>query len=352
MQQISTEFLALSDEAVLLARGNRVEYANPAAKAVLGADCTEKTVSALFGRELSEAQGSGYTADFLLNGAEYTLRMVRADGIRAFYMKKDDLSGILLNDALMFSLQNNLMSLGIASELCRDQVDDLGNAELSRDFAVLTRNSFRLQRTVGNAAFIRRYGQGAVLPQAVKLNLSLLLLELGDTVRLLRRDTRIDLVSGGNICLAADPRLLALLIMNLLSNALVHAAGADHIGIELSQTAKYVYLTVRDNGCGIPPQELTGVFHRFRDRSNPTAIDRGAGLGLSVVRGVSRVHGGTVLLESKEGQGTTVQCSFSRSPLFAVCDNTDIETPFTMQEILVGLSDCLELDCFSGRFMD
>ena len=352
MQQISPELFSLSDEAVILARGNRIEYANPAAKAILGPDCTEKTVADLLGREAGAAQSMSFTSNILREGTEYILRMVSMGGVRAFALQEEDLSGILLNDALMFSLQNSLMSLGIASELCREQVENLNHAGLSRDFAILTRNSFRLQRTVGNAVFVRRLVQDALTPQGEKVNLSLALLELRDTVQLLRKDIRVDLKSGGNICLSADPRLLALLITNLLSNVYLHAREATHLEIELRQAAKYVYLTVRDNGQGIPAQELNGVFHRFRDRNSPDTIDRGAGLGLSVVRGISRIHGGTVLMESKEGYGTMVQCSFSRHPDFAVSENTEIGEVFTMQEILIGLSDCLSPDCFSGVFLD
>jgi len=69
-------------------------------------------------------------------------------------------------------------------------------------------------------------------------------------------------------------------------------------------------LTVRDTGMGIAPEDLPHVLDRFyRSRSvNPKR--RGTGLGLAIVESITRLHGGTLRIESELGLGTTVTLSF------------------------------------------
>jgi two-component system phosphate regulon sensor histidine kinase PhoR len=69
-----------------------------------------------------------------------------------------------------------------------------------------------------------------------------------------------------------------------------------------------VRILVQDNGMGIPAGETAAVFARFARGSNAAALAvPGAGLGLTVARDLIRLHGGTLDLESVEGQGTTAR---------------------------------------------
>jgi signal transduction histidine kinase len=63
--------------------------------------------------------------------------------------------------------------------------------------------------------------------------------------------------------------------------------------------------TVEDQGIGIPKDQQWRVFERFESRSHGSG-HRGAGLGLSIVKALAELHGGTVSLESEPGLGTRV----------------------------------------------
>ena len=65
-------------------------------------------------------------------------------------------------------------------------------------------------------------------------------------------------------------------------------------------------LTVEDQGCGIPEEYQPVVFDRFESRSHGSR-HRGAGLGLSIVKSLVELHGGTVALASAPGRGTWVR---------------------------------------------
>ena len=92
------------------------------------------------------------------------------------------------------------------------------------------------------------------------------------------------------------------LALNLIENALKHTPEGTEIRASVAQEDGVVKLTVSDDGPGIPEELREKVFERFVRGSG----DRGGsfGLGLSIVRAVAESHGGTVTLESAEGQGT------------------------------------------------
>jgi two-component system phosphate regulon sensor histidine kinase PhoR len=77
--------------------------------------------------------------------------------------------------------------------------------------------------------------------------------------------------------------------------------------VEVSAIAEpdKVFVTVRDNGPGIPPQSLLRVFERFyRVDEGRGREEGGNGLGLAIVKHIVQLHGGTVSVESTPGQGS------------------------------------------------
>ncbi len=94
------------------------------------------------------------------------------------------------------------------------------------------------------------------------------------------------------------------ILMNLLINASQAIERNGQIVVETAVTSGGVVLRVRDNGSGIPDEYRSRIFDPFFT-TKPNG--RGTGLGLSVVYGIITEYGGTVDVESREGEGTTVE---------------------------------------------
>ena len=77
---------------------------------------------------------------------------------------------------------------------------------------------------------------------------------------------------------------------------------------------------MKDPGCGIPEDQLPHVFDRFWQAPG---VRRGAGLGLTIVRGIVEAHGGHVCVESNLGQGTTFFFTVPTARQAASPDNPD-----------------------------
>ncbi|HEV8470339.1 MAG TPA: PAS domain S-box protein [Candidatus Limnocylindria bacterium] len=105
------------------------------------------------------------------------------------------------------------------------------------------------------------------------------------------------------IHLEVDPTRLTQMVSNLLNNAAKYTGHGGRIALTAEQEGGEVVIRVKDNGIGIPPEMLTGVFDLFTqvDRSVERA-EGGLGIGLTLVRRLAEMHGGSVAAHS-EGTG-------------------------------------------------
>jgi CheY-like chemotaxis protein len=104
-----------------------------------------------------------------------------------------------------------------------------------------------------------------------------------------------------------DPNRLQQVVWNLLTNAVKFTPPGGRIDVVLRRVDSHVEITVEDSGAGIKPEFLAFVFDRFRQAdSSTTRRHGGLGLGLSIVKHLVELHGGSVRVKSAgEGQGAT-----------------------------------------------
>jgi signal transduction histidine kinase/ActR/RegA family two-component response regulator len=104
-----------------------------------------------------------------------------------------------------------------------------------------------------------------------------------------------------------DPARLQQIVWNLLSNAVKFTTRGGQVQVVLERVNSHVEISVADTGIGIKPEFLPYVFERFRQADASTTRKHGGlGLGLSIVRQLVEMHGGTVRAKSPgDGQGAT-----------------------------------------------
>ncbi len=92
----------------------------------------------------------------------------------------------------------------------------------------------------------------------------------------------------------------------LLDNAIKFCFKEDgHIWVSTKAEKRQVRIVVRDNGCGIPPEEQIRIFERFYQVDRDLYEQQGVGLGLSIAQGIIALHNGTIKVESTPGEGST-----------------------------------------------
>jgi PAS domain S-box-containing protein len=101
---------------------------------------------------------------------------------------------------------------------------------------------------------------------------------------------------------------------NLLQNALKYSPAAEPIAIELRTQENQIYVAIQDRGIGIPQAALQRLFRRFYRAPNAEREHfSGLGIGLYIVKEIVHLHGGEVLVESAEGQGSTFTVRLPRA---------------------------------------
>jgi two-component system sensor histidine kinase TctE len=121
----------------------------------------------------------------------------------------------------------------------------------------------------------------------------------------------------GRAPLAGDPLLLGELAANLVDNAFSYTPPGSRVTLRCGEYSKGVYVSVTDNGPGIPADARARVMERFFRLPGSQGI--GSGLGLAIVGEIAGRHGGTVSIEDAqdEGHGTRVTVRFPSPPKYA-----------------------------------
>jgi len=129
-------------------------------------------------------------------------------------------------------------------------------------------------------------------------------------------DIEIILDCNNNIgSMKGDERRIKQVLFNLLSNSVKYTKEKGMVKLGATQISdSLVSLWVEDQGIGISEKDRNKVFDRFYKTEDAMAMKTsGAGLGLSVVKSIVDLHGGTVKIESNIGLGTKVECIFERN---------------------------------------
>ena len=116
---------------------------------------------------------------------------------------------------------------------------------------------------------------------------------------------RIESQTTRGLVAAVLPRLLDVVLDNLVGNAITHAGNGSTISVNARGLAGAVELWVQDSGTGIPEDHVARVFERFY-RVEGARSGPGTGLGLAIVKHIAEEYGGRATIESVTGEGTTI----------------------------------------------
>ncbi len=212
-------------------------------------------------------------------------------------------------------LRSPLTSIRLRIEMLQEHIED--KPQLARRYLrQLASEVEHLQRVVEHLLMLSRLDDARELPRA-ELDLAPLLYELADEMGPLAQaaDLRLLVEVPPHLPpVAAHADAINMALRNLLDNAIKYTPAGGRIvlrataeaGPENGTSAQEVIIQVSDTGPGIPPEHLSRIFDRFyRVNEARSRWQRGAGLGLSLVRSIVEAHGGRVEVKSQVGRGTT-----------------------------------------------
>jgi signal transduction histidine kinase len=169
-----------------------------------------------------------------------------------------------------------------------------------RVFTTLRQESRRMRSLIEKLIYLARLERGEP-PAREIVDVSAVISRV--TSSLPRRDGAvIEISTVPNARVVADPAEVAETLRNLVDNALKYAPGSP-VTVRSEVRGNEVFIVVRDLGPGIPGDEQEHVFDRFY-RGHGNREVEGTGLGLAIVKRAVQRSNGTIVLESREGEGT------------------------------------------------
>jgi PAS domain S-box-containing protein len=229
-----------------------------------------------------------------------TTRLRKAEqGLRDADRRKDEFLATLAHE-----LRNPLAPIRNGLQILRLAADDTRSAAQVQE--MLERQVNHLVRLVDDLMEVARVTRGRIELRRESVDLGAMLRSAVETSRPLieaaRHELQLDLPEVP-VTLIADPVRLAQIVANLLNNAAKYTEEGGRISLSARRDGKHAVISVRDTGVGIPVDVLPRVFDLFAqaDRTYHRA-QGGLGIGLTLVRTLVELHGGTVSAKS-EGVG-------------------------------------------------
>jgi PAS domain S-box-containing protein len=225
------------------------------------------------------------------------------EALREADRRKVDFLAVLAHE-----LRNPLSTAGIAARLLETQQPDATRtAELGR---LISRQVGHMSRLVEDLIDISRVARGLVSLEPKPVSMSAVVDDAIEQVQgtILAKGHTLTFAVCDDDCIVFGARTrLVQVVGNLLGNAARYTLDGGRIDVELQREQDLVSLAIRDSGVGIAPAKIAGLFDLY------TQVDRtsdrnssGLGLGLTLVRTLAELHGGTVSAFSDgEGAGST-----------------------------------------------
>lgn len=178
---------------------------------------------------------------------------------------------------------------------------------------VIRRNASSMSSLVNTLLLLSRGDAGKLSTVKTQVDLSMLCSIVADQQQDLLTEDQITLTTEiePDIVIQGDETLLMMIPINLITNA--HKYGkcpGGHIELSLFSRNKNIYLSVKDDGPGIPSEHKKKIFDRFYTINPSRSRSGSSGLGLAIVKMVVESHGGRIDLESVSGQGSTFIVTF------------------------------------------
>lgn len=172
---------------------------------------------------------------------------------------------------------------------------------LARPAALATSEAERLSRLVDHLYEVARLENIGLHLDRQRVDLCELVEQSVELARSVSRTHRLSIeCPSRGIHVVADPGRLRQVLLNLVSNAVVHAPDSPDVRVRVRRRGRWAEVEVEDHGPGIPAEVQSRLFERFQDRR----AGGGLGLGLYISKRIAEAHGGTIEVASVPGLRT------------------------------------------------
>lgn len=190
------------------------------------------------------------------------------------------------------------------------------NEQVEREYILdkverINQNSDRLIRLINNLIDITKFDSGFYECKCKNENIVYVVEDIVFATVDYANEKNIELIfdtDSEEIITSIDKEKIERVILNLLSNAIKFTNENGKIEVHIKHDDEFVYISIKDNGIGIPKEKVNQIFHRFYQvDSILSRKNEGSGIGLCIVDEIIKMHSGKVNIDSEENKGTTFE---------------------------------------------
>lgn len=186
--------------------------------------------------------------------------------------------------------------------------EDISTDYLKEKLERINQNSNRLTRLVNNLIDITKFESGFYEVKYTNENIVYLVEDIVSESIDFANQKNIDVVfdtEEEEIETCIDKEKIERVVLNIISNAIKYTPNNGKIEVFIKKDKSWVIISIKDNGVGIPKDKLEHIFYRFYQvDSLLSRSNEGSGIGLCIADEIVKMHGGEILVESVENEGS------------------------------------------------
>jgi signal transduction histidine kinase len=207
---------------------------------------------------------------------------------------------------LVHDLRGPLTGISVSLQMSEERIVELGDSELSEDFAEMSRSVTELTDMVSDVLDVSRFEADAMPMRPAAVDLRTV---VADVVGALGRGGHASVVlhaAPQPVVAVVDPDLIRRVVGNLVGNAVKFTPRGGEVRVEVGDGTGGPEIRVSDTGPGISPEFHERIFEKFgQANGNGAARGRSSGLGLAYCKLAVLAHGGRIGVLSEPGRGST-----------------------------------------------
>lgn len=346
-------------EPVFGIKGRKIVFLNAAAEKLVNKieiGCGGDTV---FPDEVLDRCGQEFAGSCEIVGEPMDVVGSAIDGIgilRLYAKESLSASAAAVLDGINRQMRQSLSVLSIAAGFLADSIDRNGKRDMEENISIVLHSYYKLARLSDNITYFTEQPDNSDTLNLQNTDIITLIRDMTSTIRSLIDNIGVSLVFEGS----AEPYIVAIdrakftrLLLNLISNSLKYTDAGGTVTISLEIIRDKIVVGVKDTGRGMPPNVLYSGMDRFSADKDLSDTASGLGLGLPTASEIARMHGGMVLIESREDVGTTVMVTIPDKELESgTLRESRQASDDGIHAIYKELSDVLPSEAYSTKFLD
>ncbi len=211
-------------------------------------------------------------------------------------------------------LKTPLSSIKGYSQLLGRLLQQTGYEKANRHLAKIRTNIDRLENLINDLLDVSKIQAGKIEYNITEFDFDELVKDGVESVESIAGNHLIEIEGTANTAITADRNRLEQVFTNLLTNAIKYSPQSDRIVLSVRKNHRQVEVAVQDFGIGIPAETRSKIFERYYRVETSAKSFSGLGIGLYISNEIIERHGGTLKVESQEGQGSTFTFTIPLTP--------------------------------------